>query len=89
MFKFVKHLLCVLVCVFCRLNVVITTQINPLLIITIMRTTITIIITPPNSGQVDRASATEAVASGSDTRSGQTKDYKNWYSQLLCLTLSN
>ena len=25
---------------------------------------------------------------GFDSRSGQTKDYKNWYSQLSCLTFS-
>ena len=38
----------------------------------------------PISGRVDRASATEAVDSGSIP--GQ--DYKNWYSQLSCLTFS-
>ena len=39
----------------------------------------------PISGQVDKPSTTEAI----DSPSGQTKDYKDWYSQLPCLTFSN
>ena len=38
---------------------------------------------------VDRASATEIEDPEFDSRSGQTKDYKLWYSQLSCLTFSN
>ena len=41
------------------------------------------------SGRVDRVSATETVESGSIPGPGITKDYKNWYSQLPCLTFSN
>ena len=37
---------------------------------------------------MDRASAPETVDSGSNPVQGQTKDYKNWYSQLPCLTLN-
>ena len=36
--------------------------------------------TIPISGRMDRASAAETVDSGSIV--GQTKDYRNWYSQL-------
>ena len=38
---------------------------------------------------MDRASATDAIPGrpGFDSRSGQTKDYKTWYTQLPCLTV--
>ena len=42
----------------------------------------------PISGRVDRASATEAVDSGSIPGRVKPKNYKNWYSQLSCLTFS-
>ena len=38
-----------------------------------------------SSGGVDTASATELML---DSRSGHSKDYKNWCSQLPCLTFS-
>ena len=43
----------------------------------------------PISGQLDRGSATETVDLSFDSRSGQTKHYKDLYSQLPCLTFSN
>ena len=43
----------------------------------------------PNSGWIDKASATETVDSGSIPGRVKIKDYKNWYSQLPCLTFNN
>ena len=44
----------------------------------------------PMSGQVDRASATETVDSGSIPNRVEPKTIKSdWYSQLPCLTFSN